>query len=83
MQGRDDRGIDGGEPPSGNRRKAYVPGEAECGSMRGNGICECVKVNYHQAVKLPYLMPNSTQARATPHTNDMFLDPGFEFKCFE
>lgn len=43
-------------------------------------VCE---VNYHQAARLPYLMPNSTQVRATPHTSEMFLDPGFEFKCFE
>lgn len=43
-------------------------------------VCE---VNYHQAARIPYLMPNSTQVRATPHTSEMFLDPGFEFKCFE
>lgn len=61
----------------------HVPGEAECGSMCGNGICECVKVNYYQAARLLYLMLNSTQARAIPHISEMLLSPGFESKCFE
>lgn len=49
----------------------------------GNGICECVKVNYDQAARLLYLMPKSMQARATPHMSEKFLDPGFESKYFE
>lgn len=64
-------------------KRHHVPGEAECRSMRGNGICECAKGNHYQAARLPYLMLNSTQATATPHISEIFLDLGFEYKRFE
>lgn len=65
------------------QKRHHVPGEAECRSMRGNGMCECAKGNHHQAARLPYLILNSTQATATPHISEIFLDLGFEYKRFE